>query len=388
MTAVTPAKAPAAKAKKKGEATEKKKLLGGHKLKLIEPTPGDTRSVLADWVELIAFLSPRGITSKATLVGLLALAGDDAADDRDGLDEETGEAFDEAILEAKVDQFVSTVFDELADRKAALGQSYPFEVDGVHTRIIRSVEDGFSHLGQVVYLFCLLASAIRDKRLRPVKPVDEAETGIGNTFQICACLAAGGYTSGEVASFGFPRPDGTSFLPALKKTFARFGFGKIHEEAPEGYPTDLKDGGIDVMAWRDFPDGMPGKLFLLGQCASGGNWRGKSVTEYIGQLGAWFVGGQPPKHSLPAMFILFPFHHEISLPKKSSFKEAVKKSWYFEELRYGIIFDRLRVAHFAHACLSLPDQIKQKIDGITKFEDVREWVEEAALLAQEEGVAA
>ena len=42
------------------------------------------------------------------------------------------------------------------------------------------------------------------------------------------------------------------------------------DNVPPGFPSQLKDGGIDVIAWKDFPDKLPGKLYLLGQCASAG----------------------------------------------------------------------------------------------------------------------
>lgn len=387
MTAIAPVKKVKEAKAKPGQA-KAKMLLGGHKLILVEPMPSDPPSVLADWVELTAFISPRGIASKGTLIGLLDLADDDAAEDRDVIDEETGELLDEAILESKQEIFITSVFDELSFRKETLDLCYPFEVDGYHSAISVRDENNIDNPGKVVYLFCLLATAIRDKRLQPVKQINEADTAIGTTFQICACLAAGGYTSGEVASFGFPRADGTSFLPALRKTFARFGCGRVRDAAPAGFSEDLKDGGIDIMAWRDFPDGMPSKLFLLGQCASGHNWRSKSVTEYIPQLKAWFVDQSPPTHTLPAMFIPFPFHHNIETPKVGAFKDVVRNRYYMDEMRFGIIFDRLRIAHFAQACLSLPKEVQAKIDGTSNFAEIQEWVDEALTLAKAEEVAA
>ena len=48
-------------------------------------------------------------------------------------------------------------------------------------------------------------------------------------------LAAGGYTAGEVVSFGFPRPTGTAFLPALRATYERFGAGTVKKSVPPGF---------------------------------------------------------------------------------------------------------------------------------------------------------
>lgn len=46
-------------------------------------------------------------------------------------------------------------------------------------------------------------------------------------------------------------------MTALRQTFKRFGIGNVrsNEDIPDGLPTSLKDGGIDVIAWRDHPGG-------------------------------------------------------------------------------------------------------------------------------------
>ena len=36
-----------------------------------------------------------------------------------------------------------------------------------------------------------------------------------------------------------------------------------------------KDDGLDVVAWREFPDRKPSKLILFGQCAVGRHWKKK-----------------------------------------------------------------------------------------------------------------
>jgi len=119
---------------------------------------------------------------------------------------------------------------------------------------------------------------------------------------------------------------------------------------------------------------MPGKLYLVGQCASGKNWRDKSVIEYIKQLhGSWFTQ-QPAEHSTPAMFIPFPFHHDID-GSQGSFSEKVKTRFGYEERRFGVIFDRLRITHFANACMAFADPQRQQVEGAERFEQVIAWVQ-------------
>lgn len=344
-------------------------------LTISPPSPTDTRSVLADWLELQTLLDARGVSTRASLLSVMDILEDDGAGS-DQVDPETGEVLDEAILEGARQQFVNVTFEELHYRQQTLGESYPFVVDVARHRLAKRADEPATHPGQIVYLFCLLSSAIRERKLQPQDVLTHAERNIAGAFQVCACLAAGGYLNGDVSSFGFPRATGTNFLTALRQTFARFGIGTVstNDDIPDGLPTSLKDGGIDVIAWRDHPDGMPGKLYLIGQCASGLQWRDKSVVEYIKQLhGSWFTR-PPAQYSTPAMFIPFPFHHDIS-ELAGSYLGAVKYRFWHEEQRFGVIFDRLRITYFANACMAFSAPHRERVEGAERFDQVAAWVQ-------------
>ena len=233
------------------------------------------------------------------------------------------------------------MFGELQHRQRVLGDAYPFAVNRRPLGLVR-VDGSTSVPGRVIYLFCLLASAIRENRFQPATVTQSAASGIANLFQVCACLAAGGYTAGEVVSFGFPRPTGTGFLSALRAGYERFGAGSVRNEVPPGFPVSAKDEGIDVIAWRDHPDRMPGKLYLLGQSASGVDWEEKSVVDRVEQFHGWFT--QPPaRHWLPSMFIPFTLHRDLSDDPMVAFEEMLANKCLRQEARYGIVFDRDRV---------------------------------------------
>ena len=336
------------------------------------PAPNGTRSANADWMELQAIRSAGRRSTIGDLLGIIDLIEDEAAT-VGPFDEETGEALDESILETHRNRPVDAVFGELQHRKRVLGDAYPFIVDR-HPLGLTRVTDVTSMPGRVVYLFCLLASAIRENRVQPAGLTRAATAEIANMFQVCACLAAGGYTAGEVVSFGFPRPTGTASLPALRATYERFGAGTVKRSVPPGFPVATKDDGIDVIAWRDHPDRMPGKLYLLGQCASGVNWRTKSVVDRIGQFHGWF-SEQPARHWLPSMFIPFTLHSELADHATATFDQVLANRFLREEARYGIVFDRLRVAHFASTCLQANGGAPSRVDGRDRFGEVQAWVE-------------
>ena len=340
------------------------------------PEPSDTRSTQADWVELQTLLSTRGVWTHGDLFGLLDFLEDDAASPLP-IDEETGNQFDEAILESQRNMLVDTVFDELQYRNRILGTSYPFRINVEDLRIER-VSDLPSVPGRIVYLFCLLVSAIREKKIDSgdLEKIDKC--GIPNLFQICACLAAGGYVAGDVVSFGSPRPTGKGFLSALRETIQRFGAGTVRNFIPSGWPTSPKDEGIDVIAWRDHPDRLPGKIYLLGQSASGNNWSGKSVLDRIEQFHDWF-SERPATYCIPSMFIPFMLHRDLTDDPGLLFDEMRRSKFLREERRFGIVFDRCRVAHFADTCLKLDDP-RGGIDGVDQYAKIETWVTDTCRL--------
>lgn len=71
-------------------------------------------------------------------------------------------------------------------------------------------------------------------------------------------------------------------------------------------PPEVKDDGVDVIAWADRPDGMPGKIYLLGQVASGEDWPNKSILSKISAFhSVWFSNPRPASTPIPSMFMPF-----------------------------------------------------------------------------------
>ena len=340
------------------------------------PEPNGTRSANADWMELRAICSSSGRSTAAELVSIMDVVEDPTAS-LYAFDEVTGETLDESILETHRNPPLDAAFGELQYRQRVLGDVYPFVVDR-HPLGLTWIGESGSVPGHVIYLFCLLASAVREHWLQPACVTGSVAKEIPTVFQICACLAAGGYTEGEVASFGFPRPTGTAFLPALRATYERFGAGTVRSDVPPGFPGATKDDGVDVIAWRDLPDRMPGKLYLLGQVASGDKWKEKSVVDRVEQFHDWFIE-RPATHWLPSMFIPFTLHRDLSDDPETAFEEVLASRFLREEARYGIVFDRLRVTYFADVCLRANDdgegRERPRVDGRDRFGEVETWVQ-------------
>jgi len=335
-------------------------------LHISPPESTATRSCLADWLELkaLAAQNEAGLPVASTLGNSFDISSDPAL-------AESGD--DEELLGTEAEERINAVLDELSYRHSLLGADYPFEVDFERGKLAFKTASLGAHKGAIAYLFCLLGCALREKQ---ISGPGKWDTRLGDLFQTCACLAAGGYLGGQVSSFGFPRKDKSGFWDALKATYKRFGSGEVLEDNRRaGISRSLKDGGVDIIAWKDHPDTLPAKLYLLGQCASGGYWKEKSVREFIEQLHHCF-STPPATHSIPALFIPFPLHHELE-QAGNDFQEELRARFWHEEARYGIIFDRFRVVNHASQCLGAQRDILGEVDGAGRFGELADWVGEA-----------
>ena len=340
---------------------------------LLPPTASDRRSKLADWFELQAIFSSRHMSSVGDLTNIFDIA-DDGPNLKNLSDPVTGDPLDQEILEEERFNLLDAAFAELDYRAICLGKSYPFVVDGKNGVLRAAFQKKRPHYGQVAYTFCLVTTAIREKMLSGLDRLNQEILELPLHFQVCAGVAAGGYFGGAVCSFGFPRAEGDAFLPALRKAYERFGYGDARTTVKPGLSTAPKDGGIDVIAWKDHPDLLPGKLYSLGQTASGSNWLGKSVTEDVQPFhGDWFTE-HPAMHYVPALYIPFLTYADLDEFDEETYKSAKATKVASRERRFGLIFDRLRIAHHLNNCMQRDSDRHHVIDGADRLEKVAEWV--------------
>ena len=185
-------------------------------------------------------------------------------------------------------------------------------------------------------------SVLRDGRLTggPIK--DKSKKDFAVLFQTVAHLAATQLMGNGGHSFGYPRPDGSNFLHALQKFVDLFGIGEPKTQHLPSSSHKEKDEGIDVIAWRSFADRRPGQVLLLGQVASGNDWRQKPVLTAVGRFLDWFVT-RPSQFYLPAIFIPFVQHHVFEPVKAEAYESAVRDYCRRTEITFGLVVDRLRI---------------------------------------------
>lgn len=194
--------------------------------------------ILADWLELLALTAADGNSSHGDLQRALNRLGAE-----------------------NIDTVCTDSMQELNRRVAAARDNYPFTFSGT---LLRSKGDWRLF---TPYVFCLLLSYCNNNKKRI--------TGLRHEvmFEQLSCLAAKRYIDGDVLRFGSPRdslPSG--FLDALTHVCGAVGEWNY---AGVGRTLRRKDGGLDLVAWKHFPDRKIGKLILFGHCASGENWDAK-----------------------------------------------------------------------------------------------------------------
>ena len=190
-------------------------------------------------------------------------------------------------------------------RANILESAYPFLLDdNGDTLSYVGVLDN-EHVGHAVYMLCLILSSIPESEI-----LDKTRLKIPNStrdrFQACSAWAAAAIIGGCAFAFGWPRPDGSDFMTALGTVYHDSMGDKeatVRDAPPPGASGAEKDGGIDIIAWRPRADHASGKVYLLGQVATGKNWKDKPVAADIKPLhDSWFLFS-PVSTPIPAMFI-------------------------------------------------------------------------------------
>lgn len=293
-----------------------------------------TVSDLVDWVEFKVLESEFNSYSLRELAGL-----------NEQYEDEENENFTEQDLEN--DESVIRVSDEIANRMKVLKDSYPFELTKDDNEI--RLKDSDKNIGEWVYLYCLIISH------RKADGVNSSDFALTNEdrdiLQIASVYAAAG-DFGDVVSFGYPRPDNTNFLSAMESTFKLVGEGTPRGSFLPGVSPHANDAEIDLVAWQNMNDGLPGKKLLIGQVASGANWKGKTVISAVDYVFSTYFSLKPCSSPIPAMFIPFCIDEEHNGTRQDVLHDLTN--------RFGIVYYRLRLPLYALRGYLLHDNVPRK----------------------------
>jgi hypothetical protein len=288
----------------------------------------------ADWLEWLALATRRGRATRYEHSRDVELTGsDDAVPNDEVMNGGTGPgAFDQSP-EDRLEALVDGVFAELTSRAEACKDAYPFKIDenGIERRDSQHA---------VVYRFLALLS-IAGKDGGPPHTFPE------RLFERLSAEAAKQYLGGsraEAEVFGHPRPSLPKAFPAAVTKLSRLlGEGGCYGGGAS--PRD-KDDGLDVVAWRHFPDRKKGKLVLFGQCATGAKWYEERKFSLLAESGRWCNGWMRERVAVDPVRAFFVPH-------------SVRRDQWDKTCRDGgILFERCRIASLVR---DLPDALASRL---------------------------
>lgn len=312
-------------------------------MRISAPLEQSTRSVAADWVEIMALLDDAGANEQR-----LIRSQSIQSDPNHGvlLTDIDAVPIDEEILEPENDALSERVYEELAYRERVLGSLYPFVLSsdyGKWTLLRREPQTEAEQAAHNCYICCLLIAAIHSE-LIPTKSDHGVFKASAKIMQIASYLTAAEIIGGQAYWFGFPRPDGSGMLSAIQDLVKKMGVGIAPETRPTGLSAQAADGTVDIVAWRPFLDGQSASIVAYGQVASGKNWKSKPIKAFIeGHFLPWFV--KSPSHKyIEMLFVPILQHHELGESKEDNFRVVANEQARYRERDFGVVIDRLRLA--------------------------------------------
>ncbi|WP_218682079.1 hypothetical protein [Microbacterium sp. BF1] len=293
---------------------------------------------------------------------------------------------DPEILEGNFDDLLERVTDEIRWREQVLGDLYPFELRmsgrGWNLRRRTEAVDSQIRTARNTYIACLLMSAARHGRIPGIPSELVSIKAVADAFQAAVYLVAPAFLGGGSFWMGFPRPEGDGYMDALRRLVDAVGVGIVSSTPPTSQKKN-KDGGVDVVSWRRFPDGRSNLMMSYGQVATGKDWREKSVAnKFVSHFQRWF-SVPPATHYVPAMYIPHVMHEDIEGTPSSSFAEISHDDAMTLEASLGVVVDRIRLASLVPVAL----QLREGRDA-SLMKHIRALARWKASVAQKLGVAA
>ncbi len=299
----------------------------------------------ADYLELKALFSGRSFSQD--LVNALEDAAENEYEDVD------------TEIRAR-EEIASGAESRILSRQRILSSSYPFKLD--ESGSILSFAADRRNNGTHAYLVSLLLSNLRAQTplLQDAEfhPSDDDVRGLRRYFQYFATAAIAAEVGGPAWSFGAPRPDGTGFRAKLSEIWSVLGDGYVRPDPTA--PKRPQDDGIDVFAWREQTDGLPGFLLVAAQVATGGNWKDKSLLAHVDRVfhHRWF--GRPPATRM------VPYHVIPFARPDEAFRDDV--------LVLGNVLHRLRVPRrVAEAEKLVRDGMA--VEAFDKLGEASDWID-------------
>ena len=224
-----------------------------------------------------------------------------------------------------VEDKVGYAFHEIENRERMCRGGYPFYLDenGTLYRNDSHENDREASRRATVYLFLLLATRLNMKTHRQHAEIDGTLL-----FEYLSAETARSYFGERAESYVFGTSHPGSFRDKIDELCRLMGEGGGFES--QDGTSRIKDGGLDVVAWKHFEDRAIGKLIGFGQCKTGTSYADNWSILYPDIFVKTWMDG-PVVQSIRMFFVA----------------EALSRSsWRKPAMAAGLLFDRCRIIDY------------------------------------------
>ena len=289
------------------------------------PSTHSSRHELADYAELVCW--EQGSTSTNVLSADLGRL--DENDHSDGVPEEE-----------ETPQLVETAYLEIERRREACRDGYPFVI-GEQGYTLHASRDAGNHR-HIIYKYLLLATRLNMQKSRVHADIDGTLL-----FEHLAAEAAREYLGARAESVVFGTAAGMADFPGKVDSLCKQMKEGVRFVSHDEAPSNERDGKLDIVVWKHFTDGLPGKLIAFGQCKTGTNYK-DTLT-----------------HLQPDSFCKKWLQSSPALTPVRMFlvSEALSQHrWYSVSSDAGLLFDRCRIVDF---CDDISTDVLAKVKAWT-----------------------
>lgn len=220
---------------------------------------------------------------------------------------------------------IKDAFAVIRHRVDACRGAYPFEIsDTGQTLRLRNESKDERNEGQLIYRYLLLATRMDMKNHRRHADIDGTEI-----LEELSAEVARNYLGERADSMVFGTAEGLAFPDKVKKLCERLNEGGGFKGSGH---LAVKDGKLDVVAWKHFADRRVGKLIAFGQCKTGTSYK-DSFTQL--QPNSFCQRWLKTSFVCPPVRMFF-------LADELSREQLEDNSW-----DAGLIFDRCRIVDFS-----------------------------------------
>ena len=288
------------------------------------PMPPSSRSPeheLADYAELVCWREQ--LISMTGLSKQLGRLGEN--DYTDGVPEEE-----------EIDEVVKAAYVEIERRSVACRKGYPFNITRQgHT--LHTDHDA-KNRRHIIYKYLLLATRLNMKNNRHHANIDGTLL-----FEELAAEAARKYLGDRAESLVFGTAAEPTDFPGKVNALCKKLREGVGFKNPDEAPPNEKDGKLDIVVWKHFTDGLPGKLIAFGQCKTGTNYKDTLNQLHPDSFCKKWMKSSPILNPMRMFFV----------------SEALSRSrWNTASYDAGVMFDRCRIIDF---CDDINSEVWEKV---------------------------